>query len=122
MGIIDGVELNQESEGFVAIYSSSRTRSDNKDIVSQTEELLIYQGYCYWRCSLFGGDVIKVVLDDKMSGSTMYPVWTLDELETGDISASTLKLIQHLKKLRTGARVISVEDRIKDNGFRKKLI
>jgi hypothetical protein len=78
--------------------------------ILQTEQLILDQGFCYWCCGLFGGDVIKIVLDDSIK-SINYPVWTVDEIEKSeDLPISTLKLIQHLKKIKTGARIISVED------------
>jgi hypothetical protein len=93
------------------------------DLVSQTEQILIDQGYCYWRCELFGGDVIKIVLDDKACGSIKYPVWTLEELlMANDLPASTLKLVQRAKILRTGARIVSVEDVLESDGSEWEIV
>lgn len=86
-----------------------------EDFEDQIFREIFNKGFCYLRCELFGGEIIKIVLDDSIK-SYKYPVWTLEELIlTTETRASTLKLIQLAKKQRTGARVISVEDKFESN-------
>ena len=85
-----------------------------EEVARHTRELLATPGWCLWECSALGGEVIVVVLDEKVEGMPGgYPVYTaaeLEELFQGDVSEATLRLVHEAKKLGD-AVVISVEDR-----------
>jgi len=76
-----------------------------------TRELLNFRGWCLWKCSTLGGDIIAVVRDENVEGVPEgYPVYTeaeLEELCRGDVSEAHLRLVHEAKKL-AGAVVITV--------------
>ena len=73
-----------------------------------SRELLATRGWCLWKCSTLGGDIITVVLDENVEGIPGgYPVYTEAELEQlcqDDISNATIRLVHEAKKL-VGAKV-----------------
>jgi len=73
-----------------------------------TRKLLGTKGWCLWKCSTLGGEVIAVVLDENVEGVPEgYPVYTeaeLEELCQDDISEASLRLVHEAKKL-AGAKV-----------------
>ena len=83
-------------------------------IAERTRELLATRGWCLWKCSTLAGDIIAVVLDEKVEGvPERYSVYTeaeLEELCKDDISEATLRLVHEAKKL-VGAKVVSVESK-----------
>ena len=82
-------------------------------IAERTRELLATHGWCLWKCSTLAGDIIAVVLDEKVEGvPERYPVYTeaeLEELCQDGVSGATLRLVHEAKKI-AGAVVVSVED------------
>jgi len=85
-----------------------------EETAQRTRELLATRGWCLWKCSTLGGDIIAVVLDENVEGVTEeYPVYTQVELEQlchADINEETLRLVHETKKL-AGAKVVSVESK-----------
>ena len=83
-------------------------------IAERTRELLATRGWCLWKCSALAGDIIAVVLDEKVEGVPEgYSVYTeaeLEELCKDDVSEATLRLVHEAKKL-VGAKVVSVESK-----------
>jgi hypothetical protein len=84
-----------------------------EEVARCTRELLATRGWCLWKCSILGGEVIAVVRDESVKGIPEgYPVYTEAELEQlcqDDVSDATLRLVNEAKKL-TGAKVISAEE------------
>ena len=83
-------------------------------IAERTRELLATRGWCPWKCSTLAGDIIAVVLDEKVEGVPEgYSVYTeaeLEELCKDDVTEATLRLVHEAKKL-VGAKVVSVESK-----------
>jgi len=77
-----------------------------------TRELLATKGWCLWKCSVLGDEVIAVVRDELVNGiPDGYPVYTnaeLEELCQDNVSDSTLRLVHEVKKL-VGAKVTNSE-------------
>jgi len=86
------------------------TLAQAEEVAQRTRELLNSQGWCLWRCSALGGEVIAVVLDENVEGVPEgYPIYTegeLVELCQYDVSEATLRLVHEAKKL-AGAKVIT---------------
>ena len=85
------------------------------EVVAQcTKALLNSQGWCLWKCSTLGGDIIAVVSGENVERVPKgYPVYTeaeLEELYEDDVSEATLRLVHEAKKL-AGAKVVSVESK-----------
>jgi len=82
-------------------------------IAERTRELFATRGWCLWKCSALGGEVICVVQDELVEGVPEgYPVFTkaeLEELCQDGVSGATLRLVHEAKKI-AGAVVVSVED------------
>lgn len=82
-----------------------------EETAQRTRELLSTRGWCLWKCSTLGGEVIAVVLDEDVEGvPERYPVYTEAELEKlcqDDVSDSTLRLVHEAKKL-AGAKVVAI--------------
>lgn len=80
-------------------------------VAERTRELLATRGWCLWKCSILGDEIIAVVLDENLEGVPAgYPVYTeaeLEELCRDGVSEATLRLVHEAKKL-AGATVISV--------------
>lgn len=79
-----------------------------EEVALHTRELFIIQGWCLWKCSALGGEVIVVARDESVKGIPGgYPVYTeaeLEELCQNDVSEATLHLVHEAKKL-AGAKV-----------------
>lgn len=77
-----------------------------EETARRTKELLNSQGWCLWKCSTLGGDIIAVVRDELVEGVPEgYPVYTeaeLEELCRDDVSEATLRLVQEAKKQAEG--------------------
>lgn len=77
-------------------------------IAERTRELLTTRGWCLWKCSNLGGEVIAVVRDENVEGvPESYPVYTeteLEELCQDGVSEASLRLVHEAKKL-AGAKV-----------------
>jgi len=77
-----------------------------------TRELLATRGWCLWKCSVLGGEVICVVQDELVEGVPEgYQVYTeaeREELFQDGVSDSTLRLVHEAKKL-IGAKVTNRE-------------
>ena len=92
-----------------------------EEVARHTREFLATQGWCLWKCSVLGGEIIARVLDENVEGVPGgYPVYTIVELEElcqGDISEATLRLVHEAKRI-AGAVVVSVEgaERLKEGG------
>ena len=88
-------------------------------VAERTRELLAIRGWCLWKCSTLGGDIIAVVLDDNVEGVPEgHPIYTEAELESLlPVTDATLRLVHEAKKL-AGAVVVSVEgaERLKEGG------
>ncbi len=80
-----------------------------EETAQRTRELLATRGWCLWKCSALGGDIIVIVLDKNVEGVPGgYPVYTeaeLEELCQADVSEATLRLVHEAKKL-AGAKVV----------------
>lgn len=80
-----------------------------EEVAQRTRELLVVQGWCLWKCSTLGGEVIAVVRDELVEGIPEgYPVYTEDELEElcqDGVSEASLRLVHEAKKL-AGAKVL----------------
>lgn len=80
-----------------------------EETAQRTRELFITQGWCLWKCSALGGEVIAVVREENVEGvPDGYPVYTeaeLEELCQDDVSETTLCLVHEAKKL-AGAKVV----------------
>jgi len=76
-------------------------------VAERTEELLMTRGWCLWRCSVLGGEVIAVTRDELVEGVPMgYPVYTKQELELLlEADDAAVRLVHEAKKL-AGARAI----------------
>ena len=74
-----------------------------EEVARHTRELLAIQGWCLWKCSTLGGDIIAVVLGENVEGLPGgYPVYTeaeLEELCQDDVSEATIRLVHEAKKL-----------------------
>ena len=74
-----------------------------QEVARHTGELLSNQGWCLWKCSSLGEDIIVVCRNDLCEGYPEdYPVYMEYELEKigrGDVSDGTLQLIHEAKKL-----------------------
>jgi hypothetical protein len=83
---------------------------DAEQVAELTLAALDEKGYCLWKCSALGGDVIMIVDDSTVAGALAgapagYPVYTLAELEMTDpLRTSTIRLI-HIAKKNGGAVV-----------------
>ena len=79
-----------------------------EETAHRTRELLASEGWCLWKCSTLGGDIIAVVLDENVKGLPGgYPVYTeaeLEELCQDGVSEASLRLVHEAKKL-AGAKV-----------------
>lgn len=84
--------------------------TEAEELAWRTRELLITQGWCLWKCSTLGGEIIAVVKEENIGGVPEgYPVYTeaeLRELCQNDISDSTLRLVHEAKRV-AGAKVLS---------------
>jgi hypothetical protein len=75
-----------------------------EETARQTEEVLATRGWCLWRCSILGGEVIAVVRDKNVKGMPeRYPVYHKAEIEElfgkgKSVSKATLRLINEAKK------------------------
>lgn len=82
-----------------------------EETARRTRELLATQGWCLWKCSVLGGEVIAVVQDESVEGVPQgYPVYCeaeLEELLWGDVTEATIRLVHEAKKL-AGAKVTSI--------------
>ena len=83
-----------------------------EETARRTRELLATKGWCLWKCSTLGGDIIAVVRDENVEKVPEgYPVYTeaeLEELCQDDISNATIRLVHEVKKL-VGAKVTNRE-------------
>jgi len=82
-----------------------------QEVARRTEEMLESRGWCLWRCSALGGEVIVVAIDGDVpgipQGKVIYTEAELKELFGGGkpVSPATLRLIHEAKK-RTAALVV----------------
>lgn len=64
---------------------SSTSKLDSllaEETAQRTRELLESRGWCLWKCSTLGGEVIAVMLNENAEGVPEgYPVYTEAELE-----------------------------------------
>ena len=83
------------------IYDSDY--ATNPFVHKAQERLLTTRGWCMWKCSTLGGDIIAVVRDENVEGVPEgYPAYTeaeLEELCQDDVSEATLRLVNEGKKL-----------------------
>ena len=74
-----------------------------EETARRTRELLNSQGWCLWKCSALGGEVICVVQDELVEGIPEgYLVYTeaeIEELCRDGVSEATLRLVHEAKKL-----------------------
>jgi hypothetical protein len=72
-------------------------------VALRTRKLLDNRGWCLWKCSVFGGEVIVVVRDETVEGFPKgHPVYTeaeLDKLMGSNIKDSSLHLVHEAKKM-----------------------
>lgn len=93
-------EVTSELDSLLAEETARRTR-----------ELLATRGWCLWKCSTLGGEVIALVGDENVTGvPSGYPVYTeleLEELCQDGVSEATLRLVHEAKKM-AGVKVTSI--------------
>ena len=91
-------------------------RVQAEETAQRTKEFLTTWGWCLWKCSVLGGEIIAVVLDENVEGVPGgYPVYTeaeLEELHQDGVSGATLRLVHEAKKI-AGAVVVSVDEKIR---------
>ena len=82
-------------------------------VAIRTRKLLDSRGWCLWKCSLFGGEVIVLIKDGAMKGYPKgHPVYIEAELEKlmqGNIRYSSLHLVHEAKKIG-GAIIMDIAD------------
>jgi len=80
------------------------------EVAQRTRELLVTRGWCLWKCSVLGGEVIAVARDENVEGVpegyTVYTEAELEELCQNGVSEATLRLVHEAKK-QARARVVS---------------
>ncbi len=89
-----------------------------EETVERTMELLESRGWCLWRCSALGGEVIAIVrgevseimeeVDLMNHPGSSYPVYTEEELYqlfSGDVSEAHVRLVHEAKKM-AGAVIV----------------
>lgn len=88
-----------------------------EEVAWRTRELLNSQGWCLWKCSTLGGEVIAVVRDELVKGVPEdYPVYTeaeLEELCQDDVNEATIRLVHEAKKLASAKILSGTEDTIR---------
>ena len=91
---VAGAEVGYPAERNSEVTSAEET-------AQRTRELLATQGWCLWRCSTLGDEVIAVVRDELVEGVPEgYPVYTQIELmELDDVNEATLRLVHKAKKI-----------------------
>lgn len=96
----------QDERGIASLSPQIRQA---QEVARRTKEFIATHGWCLWKCSTLGGDIIAVVLDENVEGVPEgYPVYTEMELEQlcrADIHEATLRLVHEAKKL-AGAKVV----------------
>jgi len=111
--LIPGRSGIKELEQDAAAEGDPAALARAEETARRTRELLNSQGWCLWKCSALGGEVICVVQDELVEGVPEgYPVFTkaeLEELCQDGVSGATLRLVHEAKKI-AGAVVVSVED------------
>lgn len=82
-----------------------------EETARRTRGHLVTQGWCLWKCSTQGGDIIAVVLDETVEGAPGgYPIYTVAELEElcrDEVSEVHLRLVHEAKK-QAGAKVTGI--------------
>ena len=82
-------------------------------VALRTRKFLDSRGWCLWKCSAFGGEVIVVVRDETVEGFPKgHPTYTEAELEklmAGNIRDSSLHLVHEAKKMG-GAIIMDIEN------------
>jgi hypothetical protein len=105
--------MEKWQKGLVLDEGARAAKAHAENVAERTRELLVSQGWCLWKCSVLGGEIIAVVLDENMEGVPEgYPTYTeaeLEELCQNDVSEAALRLVYETKKA-AGAVVISAED------------
>jgi len=108
--LIPGFEEPGQGETTVTDEEGPAALAQAEEGDWHTKELLATRGWCLWKCSTLGGDIIAVVLDENVAGVPGgYQVYTegeLEELCQGDVSEAHLRLVHEAKKL-AGAKVIT---------------
>lgn len=103
-----GIKELEQGETELTDEGDSVALAQAEETARRTRELLV--GWCLWKCSTLGGEVICVVRDELVEGVPEgYPIYTEAELEAlfwTDASGATLRLIHVAKKL-AGAKVIT---------------
>ena len=106
------IEELEQGETSVAAEADLATLYQAEEVARHTRELLAIQGWCLWKCSRLGGEIIAVVRDENVEGvPESYPVYTeaeLEELCQDDVSEASLRLVHEAKKL-AGAKVQTIE-------------
>jgi len=105
--------INQYGKDEQRIVSFSAQINQAREVARRTREFLAaMQGWCLWKCSTLGGEVIAVIRDASVTGyPDGYPAYTeieLRELFKDDVSEATLRLVHEAKKL-VGAKVTNNE-------------
>ena len=83
-----------------------------EEVAAETQRLLEDPGWCLWRCSALGGEVIVVVRDELVTGYPAgYPVYTdqeLIELAREGVGVEAIRLAHEAKK-SLGAKIQEVK-------------
>ena len=110
--LIPGQDIEEPGQGVTGVMAEGEPAAlaQAEETARRTRELLVTRGWCLWKCSTLGGDIIAVVRDENIEGVPEgYPVYTQVELEQlcrADINDATLRLVHEAKKL-AGAKVAS---------------
>jgi len=105
------ITMKKWQKGLVLDEGARAAQAQAEETAHRTRELLASEGWCLWKCSTLGGDIIAVVLDENIEGVPGgYPVYTeaeLEELCQDVVTEATISLVHEAKKL-AGAKVTSI--------------
>jgi len=103
------VDTVEQDERGIAFLSPQIKQAE--EVARRTRELLATRGWCLWKCSTLGGEVIALVGGENVTGVPGgYPVYTeleLEELCQDGVSEATLRLVHEAKKI-AGTKVTSI--------------
>ena len=102
----EGMDTGPWEKELAALQALARA----EDVSLRTAKLLAKNGWCLWKCSTLGSEIIVVCRDDLSGGYPEgYPVYMeyeLTMLGRGEVSEGSLRLVHEAKKI-SGARLVS---------------